>query len=162
MDRLYEISSEIEAVIEANVDLETGELSEGVMDQLDALEVSRSDRLLDLARYAKDEEVEEKAIRAVVADLEKRARGCAGRARRAKSYIDYHMRDGESLKAADIKVRIGGKDGVRIDSLADIPPRFFKAPKEDWVAKKAIKDAIDKGEEVPGAHVGRGTFVVIS
>lgn len=50
-----------------------------------------------------------------------------------------------------------GKPAAIIDEESDIPSKFF-TPQPPKLDKKAVKNALDEGEAIPGAHLSNGSI----
>lgn len=154
MDRVFQIDAEIDALVQAHVDPETGELSDEVLEAIDALELEREKKLLDVARIVEQEKLEAEAVGSVIKRLERRKAIHERHAEKLKAFLGARLRKpvesdgkrkvpGEKLQAADVRVAWRKSDRLEIESEDDVPLEF-----QDWkmtVKKAELKKAIKEG-----------------
>ena len=145
--KLYEIDDSIERVLNEHTDHETGEITEAGIQALDALELDRSRILLFLGRVILGERTEAAAVKLEVERLQTRQRIHAGRAERLLAYCQMHAQ--KDLPRDEI-VTFGwgppAADGTELPK----EERFRRIKIEELPDKRAIREALAKGEEIPG------------
>lgn len=152
--RFHEVAAEIEHILGTAVDQSTGEISDETAQALDALELERSQRALDLAVYALGLERESLAISTRAEELDARAELLSRKAASLLAYVERNITTGEKL--ADDRASIGWRKSTRveIEDAARIPDCFQREIPRRWEPDKAaIKEAIVRGESVEGASL---------
>jgi len=150
--RLFEIDYQIEALLNASVDRETGEINEDALAELEALEVQRDDKALAVAAYIVGQEAEAEAVKAQAKRLADRAAKHERHAERLREYLQAHLPTGTKLR--DERVEIGWRKSTAVEidvETAELPPEMCRvtvAPD-----KRAIGDALKAGEEVKGCRL---------
>lgn len=154
MRSLYEIDNDILAC----VDMETGEIIDP--EKLDALEMEREKKIEAVILWRKDILAEVEAVRAEAKRLYDRAKVSENKAEQLKEYIENAL-GGEKFKTARCSVSYRKSSKVIIDNPAEVPFSYLKEIKEDWFSKTAIKEDLEKGQEIKGAHKEEGLSMVI-
>lgn len=145
MRALYEIDNEI---LEC-VDLETGEIIDE--EKLEALEMEREKKIEAVILWRKDLLAEAEAVRSEARNLSDRASKCENKAEQLKKYID-HALGGEVFKTDRCSVSYRKTKSIVIDNLALLPVDVWKDMDEKWISKSKIKELLDAGKTVEGAH----------
>lgn len=154
MRPLYEIESEILSC----VDPETGEILDE--EKLNKLEIERDKKIEAVILWYKDVKAEKEAVRSEGAELYKRAKSLENLEGRLKSYVE-NVLAGEKFKTNKCSVSYRKSSSIMIDNPAELSFDFLKEPKEDWFSKTAIKEAIEKGATIKGAHQEDKNGIVI-
>ena len=154
MRALYEIDQEIMEC----VDLETGEIIDP--GKLDALEMERDKKIESVILWRKDLLAEAEAVKAEAANLSKRAKSCESKAEQLKNYISYAL-NGQKFKTDRCSVSYRKSSGVVLDDIHRISMKFWGDVKDSWISKTKIKEAIERGETVDGAHIEENQGIVI-
>lgn len=154
MRPLYEIENEI---LEC-VDLETGEIIDE--EKLSALEIERDKKIEGVILWRKDLVAEADAVKAEAKRLYDRARVCENKAEQLKKYIEFALA-GEKFKTERCSVSYRSSKSVVIDEPLMVDAKYFKPVSAEWISKTAIKEALDKGIEVSGAHQEEKQSIVI-
>ena len=149
---------EIDADMLNCIDQETGEIIDE--EKLNALEMEREAKIEGVILWRKDLIAEAEAIKAEIRNLSARVKSCENKAEQLKHYAEYNLA-GEKFKTARCSVSYRKTNSVVIDDIYKIDSRFFKDIKEDWISKTAIKEAIEKGYEVAGAHQEEKQSIII-
>lgn len=152
--KLYEID---EAILSC-VDIETGEIVDE--EKLKALEMEREKKIENVILWRKDLLAEAEAVKAEASSLSKRAKVCENKAEQLKSYITYAL-GGKKFKTSRCSVSYRTTSSIKIDNVTDVPVDFWKPVSEDWISKSAIKDAIEAGQAVKGAHQEQKQSIII-
>jgi len=154
---LYEINQAIEEAIlniYANVDEETGEVSDEAMEALTDLQMARDEKLEGIGCYIKNLEAEAKAIKEEEEALKKRREA---KEKRAKSLTKYvaSMLGGEKWESTKVSYTFRKSKAVVIDEayIENIPSEYLIA-QDPKIDKKAIKADIEAGKNLEGiAHI---------
>lgn len=154
MRPLYEIDKDILAC----VDLETGEIIEP--EKLDALEMEREKKIEGVILWRKDLVAEEKALDDEIKILTARKKACQNKAEQLKNYAQYALQ-GEKFKTERCSVSYRTTKSIVIDDLHSLPVEVWKDLTEDWISKGKIKDLIEAGQEVKGAHQEEKQSIII-
>lgn len=154
MRALYEIDNDILSC----VDTETGEIIDP--EKLDALEMEREKKIEGVILWRKDLMAEANAIDEEVKNLTKRVKSCKSKAEQLKNYISYAL-GGEKFKTARCNVYYTHNKSIIIDDPGKVPAAFWKEISEDWISKTALKEAIESGKEIAGAHQEEHQSIVI-
>lgn len=154
MRPLYEIDADILAC----VDMETGEIIN--VDKLQALEMERDAKIEGVILWRKDLLAEAEAVKAEAKKLYDRARAAENKAEQLKGYISYAL-DGQKFKTERCAVSYRKTTSVIIDDPGKIPSNYWKAPSEDWISKTTVKEAIESGLTVTGAHQEEKQSIII-
>lgn len=154
MRALYEIDNDILAC----VDKETGEIVD--TEKLEALEIEREKKIEGVILWRKDLLAEAEAVKNEARNLSNRARALDNKAEQLKSYIDYILH-GEKFKTERCSVSYRKTSSVVIDNLSLLPVEVWKDISEDWVSKSKIKDFIEAGQDIKGAHIEEKQNIII-
>lgn len=145
MRPLYEIDNEI---LEC-VDLETGEIIDE--EKLEELEMEREKKIEGIILWRKDLLAEQEAVRAEAKKLYDRAKVCENKAEQLKKYIE-HALEGNKFKTERCSVSYRSTKSIVIDDVHLVPANVWKDVTEDWISKSKIKELLDAGIKVRGAH----------
>ena len=156
MRTLYEIDTELLAC--EYVDEETGEIIDE--EKLKALEMEREAKIEGVILWRKNVLAELEMVKNEYRKFKQRMDSLSKKEESLKNYICYAL-GGEKFKTSKCNVYYVTKPSVIIDDLAKVDRRFWKAPKEDWISKTEIAEAIKDGEEVEGAHQEEKTSIII-
>ena len=154
MRALYEID---EAILSC-VDTETGEIIDE--EALKALEMEREQKIEGVILWRKDILAEYEAVKAEAKKLSDRAKALENKAESLKNYIRYAL-NGDKFKTARCSVSYRKTTSVIVDNPADVSPAYWGTPKEDWISKTHIKEAIEAGANVNGAHLEEKQSIII-
>lgn len=155
MRPLYEIEEEI---MSCCIDTETGEIIDE--ERLKALEMERDKKIEGVILWVKDLIAESKAVKEEAKALQARAKACDNKAESLKRFIEYAL-EGQKFKTERCSVSYRSSKSIVIDNPLAIPEDFWKTPTEDWISKTAIKEAIERGDTVEGAHQEEKTGIII-
>jgi len=154
MRKLYEIEKEILDC----VDQETGEIIDE--EKLDALEMEREKKIEAVILWYKDVKAEKEAVKAEGAALYRRGKTLENQEESLKRYIENAL-GGEKFKTPRCTVSYRKSKSIVIDDIKALPKKFLKEIKEDWFSKTMIKEAIESGKKVKGAHQEEKMGIVI-
>ena len=154
MRPLYEIDNEILQC----VDMETGEIVDE--EKLEALEMEREKKIEGIILWRKDLLAESEAVKAEAKKLSDRAKVLDNKAEALKKYIE-HVLNGDKFKTERCSVSYRSTKSIVIDKPNQVPVDFWKPISEDWISKSLIKEAIEAGKEINGAHQEERQSIII-
>lgn len=160
--KLYEIRNEIEAAIDAAVDPETGEIvASDVFEALDALQLAFDEKAENTACFIKNLDAEAKAIREEEKALAARRRVLENKAERCKAYLQFCL-NGEKFSTPRCAVSFRRSKSVAVDEnrLFEIPEDYLRY-KDPEVDKKAVREALVAGQDVPGCSLVESVSMII-
>lgn len=154
MRPLYEIDSEILDC----VDLETGEIVDE--EKLNALEIERDAKIEGVILWRKDLVAEMDAVKAEAKKLNERAKALENKSEQLKRWISFAL-NGEKFKTERCSVSYRKSTSIVIDDVYALPADVYKEMSEEWISKSKIKDMLEAGEEVKGAHQEEKQSIII-
>lgn len=150
---LYDINSAIEAAVTAmlnSANEETGEVDAACVEQLEALQVQREEKLDNIGAYIKNLLAEAKMLKEEEAALKARREAKERKAESLKNYLATAL-DGEKFESARVACSWRKSEAVAVDDI-ELLPDEYKVEKTTYTADKAkIKEALKAGAEVRGA-----------
>lgn len=154
---LFEIDSNIRSFIDAlysSVD-EDGCIVEGDFEKLEELQMARETKIDNIALYYKECIVQAKALKDEAALLTSRAKSAEKKAERLKKYLSDSMIASGNLNHESSKCKISFRTSnpLVIDDETALAKKWFVKKVEYVPDKTAIKDAINSGKAVKGAHI---------
>ena len=158
MNSLYEISNELREVYNKlengeGVDLETGELSDELINALEVSQANLQQKGIDIGYVIKsfDDEIElyDKEIKR----LTERKKALQNAQDRVKTSLKNAMEEFNivEIKGQTLKISFRKSESVEIDNVDLLDERFKRVKVEP--DKTAIKQAIKQGEQVEGARL---------
>lgn len=145
---LYEINEQIIKAIELGFDPETGEiLDESALEQL---QLDRDEKIENICLFIKDLKAEAAALDAEKKNLDARASVAKKKSDSLSRYLQA-MLAGEKFKTARCSISYRKTSAVIVDDENELPELCVRIRKEP--NKTAIKDYINAGVSVPGAHI---------
>lgn len=148
---LYEINEEMTNCI----DPETGEVD---IDQLNALQMLREDKIESIALWIKDLKAEAEALKTEKLAFQARQAAAESKAKSLKNYLANAL-NGEKFKTTRCAVSFRKAEKVEITDELELPPEFTTV--EIKADKTAIKQAIKQGQEIAGARLVESTSCII-
>lgn len=155
---IFEINAQLRAIADgAEFDEETGEIfdEQAIMD----LQIAREEKLEGIACLIKEAKAMGDALKAEKESLYKRQKAEERKVESLKHLLTVCMEDGEKFKSARAQISWRASKSVEVQDEALIPEEYLKVVTEP--NKTAIKLAIERGEEVPGAAIVQKNNVVI-
>lgn len=156
---LWNIDKDLELLIEQGfdeetVDPETGEIM-GVEERLNALEMSREEKIDNVASYIKRKVYQAKIIRDEEKSFAERRKGHEKNAERLTKYLsDSLQKFGDMVfESARNRITFRKSSGVEIDKDANIPMEYCREVIKYEPDKDKLKAAIESGAEIPGVTV---------
>ena len=166
MPSLYQLTAELEAMrlklIENDADDQT------IADTLDGEALDFDNKILACAYAIKDLEAVAEGRKEAVREMQESLRNIECQIERLNEYMITAMLtvNRPSIPGKHFNVEIKGKaQAVIIGDRALIPASFYRTPEvkppTPVIDKKAIGDALKRGETVPGANLDNGKRLVI-
>lgn len=148
---LYDIA---EAYERLGAILESGD-GEELKVYLDAIEGQLEEKVTNVVRFSKNLELTAEAIYSEIARLEELKKKYVSKSQSLRNYIAYVMQRFDIPKVDSVVASVSFRKSrtVEIDDVALLPEKFIVVKTSKLPDKKAIKEAIDHGDTVPGAHV---------
>jgi hypothetical protein len=149
---LYAIDNELEALLNASIDRETGEVLGEAIDAIEALEMARDEKALAVAAYIVGQRAEAEAVKAQAKHLAERAAKHSRHADALEGYLRAHIPEGHKLR--DDRVEIGWRrsEAVEVDvEPLNLPLEFCRVTYA--AAKPEIKAALKAGQDVHGCRL---------
>ena len=138
------------------VDVTTGEVitQEEYDKTLNALSLSREDKIKNCVYYTKSLELDEDVISQEIKRLQTLKRTKTNAKERMKNYILKNVDKGEKLDFATIRLScIAGLESIEIDADADVPQEYCMVKIEP--SKTELKKALKSGIEIDGVRLVR-------
>lgn len=157
---LYEIDSRIRAAIDAGftVDEDTGEVTG--MEELEALESERNDKIEAICCVIKEMDAATKAFKDEIAAMKERSEKIGKKRERLANYLKESLA-GDNFATARCAVSYRKSTSVEITD-DDLLPDEFKVPKITFTPDKVgIKTAIKGGVDVPGAAIKETVNMIV-
>ena len=156
MDELEGIVDSMTAEAEA-----VGDISDELKAQFDAVELDKKAKAEQLCLKYKERQYIAEAKKAEAKKLSEDAEIMEKANERLRDYIAFLL-EGEKLETPRAKVTYRlNPPSVTIADPAKVPAQFWK-PGKPTISKTEIKEAIEKGETVPGAFLERTKSTRIS
>lgn len=154
MANIYELKDQIKACIQLDaehvVDTEDGEILN--LQQFEALQMERDQKIEGMCCYIKNKLAEAEAIYAEIDTLSQRASVMKKEAERCKAYLAGALY-GEKFETPRCKITWRKSEVCNVLSMEEIPDEYKRTKVTVDADKTAIKKAIKAGAEVPGAEV---------
>ena len=157
---LYEIAGQYRAVLE--MEPENDDELAAQMNALDELGGELTVKADNIVRYMRNLSSEADALKAEEDKLYQKRKAIENKHDRLKNYlaVQLYLAGIRELKAGIFKLRFQPTTpAISIIDESALPEKFWIVWRE--ASKQAIKDAIRKGEEVPGIEIQRGETLVI-
>lgn len=149
--KLYEIDTLLrQAIDEADIDNETGELTDNWADFIDAVQMERDEKALAVAAYIREQCVYSDAIKSEIQRLQQMHRFAQNKAGALKKYLEQYVSPGEKLKNSVVSISWRKSTRVVIDDELKIPDDCCLIQRKP--IKSEIKARIDAGINIP-AHI---------
>lgn len=154
MAKLYELDQRINELIANSVDPETGEVADGFIEKLDALNMERNEKIdntmcliKNLLSDAAGWEAEEKRL----AELKKSAKN---RAESLKNYLSRYMEAGvEKFTSEHGKIGWKKSERVVVQDVDTLPEEFKKVKVEVKADLISLKNALKEDRKIDGVSL---------
>ncbi len=132
----------------------TGEGNE-LMEYLDAIQGQMENKVDNIVRYSKNLELTAGAIDTEIERLQELKKSYVNKAEALRNYISYAMRKHgiEKVETGVARISFRKSSSVEIVDPTVLPEKFLVTKTTQAPDKKAIKEAIENGESVPGARI---------
>lgn len=157
---LYMISTEIESVIENAVDAETGEIvDEQLIEKLNELQIEKEQLIEEVCLEIKNTEAYSEALKAEKKAIADKQSAAERHVESLKKYVKFALNN-EKLKTSKVSVSYRKTKAVEFEGdPTTLPIDCIKT--EITVKKKAVKEHLDAGENIPGAKIVERTSMII-
>lgn len=152
---LYEINQEIENALNAileSQDEETGEVDESLVNILEDLRLQKDEKLDNIGAYIKNLSAEVKMLKDEESALKERREKKENKIDSLKNYVASIL-NGQNFESARVVFSFRKSESVGIENVDFLPDKFKISETSVKADKKAIKDAIKNGQEIPGAWI---------
>ena len=152
---LYELTGQYQQIEDQLASVDNAEDAQTVTQLFDGITDAIEDKLLAIARVAKNLDAEADAIKAEESRLAERRRAIENNVRRLKDYAQQNMEQSGIDRAKDALFTISLQNSppsVRVEDEGAIPRDYYieQAPKLD---KRSILEALKSGSDVPGVSL---------
>jgi len=156
-ESLYSINSDLKLLLDecrSYAENHEGELLPELAERLESLEIAYSDKLESCLGYYHSEAAMADAISREADRLDERAARHAGNARWIKEYLGQIVAPGQKHEFAVGRISWRASESVDVSDVSLLPADCLRViPENKEPDKKAIKDKIASGVEVPGATI---------
>ena len=154
MANLFEISGDIEWLINNAVDPETGEIAEDYIEQLEALEMARDEKVENIGCWIKNLNADAAALKEEAKNMNERAKRAERKADGLKRYLEAALH-GEKFQSTRCAISWRRSTSVEVDEaeLPDLPEQYVRRKVTVEADKTAIKDALKAGEVIEGCRL---------
>lgn len=154
MAKLYELDQKINELIANSIDPETGEVSDGFIEKLDALNMERNEKIDNIMRLYKNLisdaagwEAEEKRL----SELKKSSKN---RAESLKNYLSRYMEAGvEKFTSEHGKIGWRKSEKVVVQDVDTLPEEFKKVKVEVKADLISLKNALKEDRKIDGVSL---------
>lgn len=154
MLHLYEIRPEYDAAVSealAYAEEHDGEIPTELSDKIDLLASTLEEKAIGAGHIIKNSKAEAEAIAEEIRRLQARKQTIMSIADSLKAYLERHIIPGMKINTPTVAISWRSSKETVIDDLGALPAEFQKITIE--AKKKDIKDAIQRGETIAGAHL---------
>ena len=154
---------EIDQAILACIDQETGEVDE---EKLAELQMAKDQKIENILLWKKDLDAEAAAIAQEIKNLSERKKAAENKAESLKTYGKFVLA-GEKFKTPKVSVSyrkvsaVEIADEVELINWAQQNDDSLLSYKDPTISKTAVKEAIEAGREIPGAHIETKQQIII-
>lgn len=158
MASLYEIDRTIESILErmfAEVDEETGEVSQGILDELDQMQAARAEKFDNIGAYIKNLEAEAAAIKTEMNNLKERLESKLRHVERLKEYVANSLLSNGEKKMETPRVAFSFRSSERVEIIdKDQIPKKYMVKKVTFDPDKTeIKNMLKSGHKIKGCEL---------
>lgn len=156
--RLYEIDESIQKLLD--MQYENNLTDEEIQDTLNALLMDKHDKCVNVALAIKNLKKDIDKFKEEEDRLSKRRKSMDNQLSWLKEYLACSL-NGEKLQDDPrVSVHWSKSKQVIIDDPSALPSAYL-IPQDDKIDKVGIKEAIEKGANIEGAHIAEKEFVVV-
>lgn len=158
MATLYEIDRGIEDILNrmfTEVDEETGEVSQDILDELDQMQAARAEKFDNIGAYIKNLEAEAAAIKAEMDNLKKRADSKKRHIDRLKEYVANSLLSNNEMKFETSRVAFSFRSSESVEILDEekIPKKYMVKKISFAPDKTEIKKLLKSGQKIKGCEL---------
>lgn len=146
---LYQINDRIEELTSRLIDVETGEIDEAVMDELEKLDIERESKLEGCGIVIKSLRAEIEALTSEVEMLNRRRRVKLNKMQRLADYVASDLK-GEAFETSKVAYTFRKSQKVDVRDEEAIPDELCRFETKRLPRKDLIKKIIKDGNDVPG------------
>lgn len=161
---LYELSHSYLRALEAFTDPEAHIPVEVVTDTLEGIEGELQDKAVNVAKFMRNLESFAEAIKAAEEQMARRRKAIEARAKWIRDYLKGNMEACGITRIESPWFCLSiqrNPPAVEVFDPVAVPDEFKRPVVEIKIDKTAIKEAIERGEDVPGAMLTRGVRLVV-
>lgn len=148
---------EIEAGILSCIDEETGEIID--LDKLNQLEMERDRKIENVALHIKNLRAEIEAYKAEKQVFEHKHKVAENQLNGYKNWLSVYL-NGQKFKTTKVSCSFRSSTAVEVADMSLLPEEY-KRYREPEPMKTEIKEAINKGVDVPGASLVSNLSLII-
>lgn len=163
---LFEINRNIEDIANGMIDLETGEVNEEFVKELEQLQMAKEEKVENIACYIKNLVAYADALKKEKQSIADRQARAEKKAERLKQYL-LDALQGEKFKGIKAEISYRKSQSVELTDLEEDVIATLKATNPNYINAKytlnktAIKDALKSGEQIFGLALAENTSVQI-
>jgi len=153
---LFEINKDIEQTLENilnSVDEDTGEVDEAYVHLLEDLQMQKDEKLENIGCYIKNLNAEINAFKEEEKNMKKRREVLEHKAERLEKYVSSVLNGEKWDKSTKVQFSFRESTQTIIDDESLIPKKFLVKKIDYSPDKKAIKEVLESGKAVKGAHL---------
>lgn len=150
---LYQINSEITALIDSSVNSETGEISSDISAKLDQLIDQKDQKIINSAKYIKNRSAFVDAMKAEIKALQERVKSEEKKIEYLEGYAKTFMVHGEKYEDSQCCVSLRKSQRVDVLDINLVPQEYKKEKVEITADKKLIADALKSGAVIAGTKL---------
>jgi hypothetical protein len=158
MPALYELTKSMMEAMSADVDDQT------IADTLESLEGEFNDKAVSIIKLVENLNGDTSVIDAEIERLKARKQVIVNKQKKLREYLLHNMQASGITKIECQLFTASLRQGVESVDILDesiLPDEFVKAEVVTKPDKKAIKDALKAGADVPGAALKRGETTIV-
>ena len=150
---LYEINRDLQKLLLSAIDGD-GVIQEGFENDINEMFAAKEDKLLNCAKYIKNEMALAKMIKEEEKILSDRRERIEKRVEWMKKYVASNMEAGERYQDSQSAISVRNSQSIEIIDEKLIPKELCNHVPECWkVDKKALTNSIKAGNEIEGAKL---------
>jgi len=149
---LYDIQMQLGAVL-SQIEEAGGEITPDSEAALNALTMSRDEKLANICAAIKNWEAEAEAVKAEAARLRERGKAIEHRIDKLKEYTVRVLQEGEKWTNGIHRLSIRESTRVIVDPDAQVPEQYVRVEVIQEIDKKLIKTDLESGATLGFAHL---------
>ena len=156
--KLYEIIGDLKALEESDIE------GQALIDTLESVQGEFNDKAVSILKIVENLNGDTAQIDAEIKRLQDRKRLIQNR---QKSMRDYLLRNMQAAGISKISCPLftaslrRGSESVQIDDVSIIPDELVKVEVSEKPDKRAIKEKLKAGEDIPGVSLVRGETTIL-